>query len=114
MGAVDVRLRAGDDDLDRRSVGVLTSAVLVMIGNAMPKNLPSMLSGCDPARQQAFHRLAGWTWVLCGLASAVGWVVLPLDVAPTAAVALAITAIALSVVHLVRLGRRVGATPPLD
>ncbi len=104
----------GYDELDRRSVGVLTSAVLVMIGNAMPKNLPPLLSGGDAARQQAFHRLAGWTWVLCGLASAVGWMTLPIDVAQSVAIALTVAAVALTVGYVVRLGRRVGTAPPLE
>src|SRR5688500_12825942 len=56
-----------DIDLGRRSTGVLIGAFLVMIGNSLPKNLPPLSSGCDGARQQEFQRLAGWTWVLCGL-----------------------------------------------
>jgi hypothetical protein len=92
-------------DIARRSTGVLTSLFLVMIGNAMPKNLPPLSSGCDGARQQWFHRLAGWTWVLCGLLSAIGWLVLPMDYAEAAAVGLVITAIAATALHLVRLVR---------
>ena len=57
-----------DIDLGRRSTGVLIGAFLVMLGNVMPKNLPPLSSmRCDGARQQAFQRLVGWTWVLCGL-----------------------------------------------
>jgi len=100
-------------DLARRSTGVLTSAFLVMLGNMMPKNLPPLSSGCDGARQQAFQRLAGWTWVLCGLASAIGWLVLPMDFAETAAVVLVVVAIAVTIVHLVRLARRARTSPPV-
>lgn len=95
-------------DVGRRSVGVLTSVLIVMLGNAMPKNLPPLSSGCDGARQQAFHRLTGWTWVLCGLASALAWLVLPIGSAPAAMMVLMATALALSVVHLVRLVRLAG------
>lgn len=105
------------DDLARRSTGVLTGAFLAMLGNVMPKHLPPLSSGCDGARQQAFHRLAGWTWVLCGLASAIGWLALPIDVAETAAVALVVTAIAVTIVHLVRLARLAGrarTNPPMN
>ena len=81
-------------------------AFLAMLGNVMPKNLPPLSSiGCDGARQQAFHRRAGWTWVLCGLASAVGWLALPIDSAEIAAIALAVTAIVVTIVQLLRLRR---------
>jgi hypothetical protein len=59
----------GSDDMGRRSTGVLIGAFLAMLGNVMPKNLPP-LSLCDGARQQAFHRRAGWTWVLANQPSA--------------------------------------------
>jgi len=93
-------------DAARRSTGVLVGLFLAMLGNVMPKNLPPLSSGCDGARQQAFHRRAGWTWALCGLASAFGWLVLPIELAGTAATVLALTAMALTIVHLVRLARR--------
>jgi len=101
-------------DVDRRSAGILIGAVIVMIGNAMPKNLPPLSSGCDGARQQAFHRLAGWTWVLCGLASAIGWLALPIDFAETATIGLVVTAIAVSILLLVRLAGRAKTSPPMD
>jgi hypothetical protein len=101
-------------DLARRSTGVLTGVFIMMLGNVMPKNLPPLSSGCDGGRQQAFHRLAGWTWVLCGLASAVSWLALPIDVAETAAVVLVVTAIAVTIVHLVRLARRARTATPVD
>ena len=93
-------------DMARRSTGVLIGVFLVMIGNNMPKNLPPLSSGCDPARQQAFHRRAGWTWVLCGLASAIGWLVLPIDSAEIAAIVLTPTALVVSIGHLLHLIRQ--------
>jgi hypothetical protein len=102
------------DDVARRSTGALIGLVLVMIGNGMPKNLPPLSSGCDGARQQAFHRLTGWTWVLCGLGSAIGWLALPIDFAQTAAIVLPVTAIAVTIVHLVRLAGRARTSPPTD
>ena len=101
------------DDVDRRSTGVLIGAFLAMLGNVMPKNLPPLSSGGDGARQQAFHRLAGWTWVLCGLASAIGWLVLPIDYGVAATIVPVVTAIAVSIVHLVRLARRPRTNPPM-
>ena len=99
-------------DVARRSTGVLTSLFLVMIGNVMPKNLPPLSSGCDGARQQAFQRRAGWTWVLCGVVSALGWMTLPIDLAEVAAVALVVTAITVTIAHLVLLVRRARPNPP--
>jgi hypothetical protein len=93
-------------DVARRSTGVLTGAFLVMLGNVMPKNLPPLSSmRCDGARQQAFLRLAGWTWVLCGLASAIGWLTLSIDSAQTATTVLVVTAMAVTIVQLLRLRR---------
>ena len=95
-------------DVGRRSAGVLGGALIVMIGNSMPKNLPPLSSGCDGARQQAFQRRAGWTWVLCGLASAIGWLALPIDSAEIAAIVLVPTALVVTIGHLVLLARRAG------
>lgn len=92
------------DDLARRSTGVLIGVFLAMVGNAMPKNLPP-LSQCDGARQQAFHRRAGWTWALCGLALAIGWLALPIDYAETATLVPVVTAIVVTIAHLLRLIR---------
>ncbi len=103
----------GDIDFGRRSTGVLIGAFLVMLGNVMPKNLPPLSSGCDGARQQEFHRLTGWTWVLCGLASGISWLVLPIDFAQTAAIVLPLTALAATIVHLVRLAGRARTNPPI-
>ena len=93
-------------DVARRSTGVLIGAFLVMVGNAMPKHLPPLSSmRCDGSRQQAFLRLAGWTWVLCGLASAIGWLALSIDTAEIATTVLAVTAMAVTIVQLLRLRR---------
>jgi hypothetical protein len=93
-----------DIDLGRRSTGVLIGAFLVMLGNVMPKNLPPLSSmRCDGARQQAFQRLVGWTWVLCGLASAIGWLALSIDSAEIATTVLMVTAVAVTIVQLLRL-----------
>lgn len=93
-------------DAIRRSTGVLMGVFVAMLGNAMPKNLPPLSSGYDEARQREFHRLAGWTWALGGLALAIGWVALPTDQAETASIVVMGTALMATVVHLVRLARR--------
>jgi hypothetical protein len=102
------------NELARRSTGVLIGAFLMMIGNVMPKHLPPLSSGCDGARQQTFQRLAGWTWVLCGLASAIGWIAMAIDVAETATVVLVVTAMAVTILHLVRLARPARTHPPAN
>jgi len=95
---------ADDLDLGRRSTGVLIGAFLVMLGNVMPKNLPPLSSmQSDGVRQQAFQRLAGWTWVLCGLGSAIGWLALSIDSAEIASTVLVVAAMAVTIVQLLRL-----------
>jgi hypothetical protein len=94
------------DDVARRSTGVLIGLFLAMLGNVMPKKLPPLSStGCDGSRQQAFHRRAGWTWALCGLALAIGWLALPIDYAQIAAITLVVTAITVTIAHILRLRR---------
>ena len=93
-------------DIDRRSTGVLIGVFLAMSGNVMPKNLPPLSStGIDGARQQAFHRRMGWTWALCGLASAIAWLALPIDSAEMSTFVVWPTALVVSGVHLLRLQR---------
>jgi hypothetical protein len=95
-----------ESDVARRSTGVLIGAYLAMLGNVMPKHLPPLSSmRCDGTRQQAFHRRAGWTWVLCGLASAIGWLALPIDYAETASTVVVVTAMAVTIVQILRLRR---------
>ena len=95
-----------DPDLGRRSSGVLIGAFLVMLGNVMPKNLPPLSSmACNGARMQAFQRLAGWTWVLCGLGMAVAWLALSIDFAEMVSTALVVAAMAVTIVQLLRLRR---------
>lgn len=61
-----------------RALMILLGGFLVVTGNTLPKNLtPLAAMRCDPARAQAFHRFAGWTWVLTGLALIGSWLLLP-------------------------------------
>jgi hypothetical protein len=95
-----------DPDLGRRSTGVLTGVFLMMLGNVMPKTLPPLSSmACDGARYQAFQRLAGWTWVLCGLGSVIAWIALSIDFAETATTVLVVAAMAVTIVQILRLRR---------
>jgi hypothetical protein len=95
-----------DIDFGRRSTGVLTGAFLAMLGNVMPKMLPPVSSmPCDGARLQAFQRLAGWTWVVCGLGSVIAWLVLSIDSAEMATAVLAVGAMVVTIVQILRLRR---------
>lgn len=95
-----------DVDLGRRSTGVLVGVFLAMLGNAMPKMLPPLSSmACDGARVQAFQRFAGWTWVLCGLGSALAWLALSIDAAETVTTALVVAAMVMTIVQILRLRR---------
>jgi hypothetical protein len=106
---------AADPDLGRRSTGVLVGAFLVMLGNVMPKTLPPLSSmSCDGARLQAFQRLAGWTWVLCGLGSAIAWLALSIDSAEIATTVLVVSAMVVTVVQLLRLRRPRNPAPGLS
>jgi len=72
----------GSADLSERANMVVLGAFLVFTGNAIPKTIAYLpaLPG-DAARVQGLRRFAGWTWVLTGLASAIVWLLLPIDVA---------------------------------
>jgi hypothetical protein len=94
-----------DVDLGRRSTGVLIGAFLAMLGNVMPKRLPRLSSMCDGARQQAFQRLVGWTWVLCGIGSVIAWLALSIDAAETAGMVLAVSAMVGTMMQVLRLRR---------
>ena len=93
-----------DPDSGRRASMIILGAYLVVMGNALPRMLPpqSTLPG-DGARAQAFHRLAGWTWVLCGLGYALAWLALPIGMAEPVSMALVALAVIATVVQLLRL-----------
>jgi hypothetical protein len=69
-------------DFALRATMAIVGAFLAVTGNAIPKNLkPLAAMHCDPARVQAVQRLAGWIWVLAGLAVAIAWLTLPINLA---------------------------------
>jgi hypothetical protein len=104
-----------DPDSGRRTAMIITGAYLVVIGNAMPRQLPPVSSlQCSGARLQAFQRLAGWTWVLCGLGFATAWLTLPIDAAKPVSTALVVTAMILTIVQVFRLRRPRQHAPGLN
>ncbi|HUK53940.1 MAG TPA: hypothetical protein VL099_11680 [Candidatus Binatia bacterium] len=73
---------SADPDLWRRATMVVIGGFLVSTGNSIPKKLAPLYSlPYDAGRFQAFMRFAGWTWVLTGLALALTWVALPVQLA---------------------------------
>lgn len=67
-------------DTSQRLIQVAIGVVLVLSGNVVPKQLQKISdTGCEPSRQQSSQRLAGWAFVLAGLAYAVIWLVAPID-----------------------------------
>ena len=106
------------DDPDsgmRRTTMIMIGAYLAVTGNAMPRMLPPTSSmPCGGARVQAFQRLAGWTWVLCGLGLAMAGLVLPIDAAGPISMALVATAMIVTIVQLLRLRKPRPHAPRLN
>jgi hypothetical protein len=66
----------------QRGTMVLIGVFLALVGNAMPKTLPPLdATNCDQSRLQRLMRVAGWTWVIAGLALAIAWLTLPSRIA---------------------------------
>jgi hypothetical protein len=89
-----------------RATMALMGAFLVFSGNSIPKTLtPLWALECDPARVQAFRRVAGWTWVATGLSLAIAWLALPVPLAEALTFLLVPAAILITAGQLVRLRR---------
>jgi hypothetical protein len=102
------------DDLSERLPKVATGIFFMWFGNAMPKALtPLSAPQCHgyPVRAQAFQRFIGWTWVLTGLAFAIAWLALPIDLASPVASAIMITGMVLTATSTVRLWRAARPRP---
>jgi len=104
-----------DPDSGRRLTMIILGAYLAVTGNGLPRMLPSMSSmQCDGARVQAFQRLAGWTWALCGLGFATAWLALPIDAAEPVSTALVVAAMIVTIVQLLRLRKPRHHAPGLN
>lgn len=74
-----------DGDVSKRMIGVILGAVLVFMGNTMPKKLApidaqgSCAANGDPARNQKLQRFMGWTFVIAGLLYMGVWMLVDLD-----------------------------------
>ena len=104
-----------DPDSGRRATMIILGASLAVTGNGLPRMLPPMSSmQCDGARVQAFQRLAGWTWVLCGLGFATAWLALPIDSAEHVSTALVVAAMIVTIVQVLRLRKPRQHAPGLN
>lgn len=93
-------------DFSKRAVMAIMGVFLMSIGNAMPKTFtPRSALRCDAAKAQAFHRFAGWTWVLTGLVFATAWLVLPIHWASLATFVVLPCGMLIIAAQLVRLAR---------
>jgi hypothetical protein len=65
-----------------RLTGMVTGIVVLVAANAIPKRLvPLARLSCDPAREQALRRLAGWALVLGGLGYTLAYALAPIAIA---------------------------------
>ena len=104
-----------DPDSGQRTTMIIIGAYLAATGNALPRMLPPVSSMQDnAARVQAFQRLAGWTWVLCGLGFATAWLALPIDAAVPVSMALVAAAMIVTIVQLLRLRKPRQHAPGLN
>jgi len=93
-------------DIALRATMVIVGAFLAVTGNAIPKTLTPLASlQCDSAKVQAVQRLAGWIWTLAGLAVAIAWLTLPINVAEAMSYLLLPSAILVTVGQAVWLRR---------
>jgi hypothetical protein len=65
-----------------RLTGMVAGIVVLVAANAIPKRLvPLARLSCDPAREQALRRLAGWALVLGGLGYTLAYALAPIAIA---------------------------------
>ena len=81
------------DALTARMTGVVMGGFLMFYGNRLPKMLWPLSSRCDAATMQTFQRRAGWAYVLAGLGHVVVYLVLPMDLAPAAGMAVIVAGV---------------------
>jgi hypothetical protein len=93
-------------DIALRATMAIVGGFLAVTGNAIPKTLtPLAALHCDPAKVQAVQRLAGWIWALAGLAIAIAWLTLSINLAEAMSFLLLPSAILITVGQVVWLRR---------
>jgi len=98
-------------DMAQRAVQVMIGLMLAGYANLMPKQLGSRrLSVAAEGRMQVARRIGGWALTLAGLAHAVIWVFVPVNIASLASMAVVGTGLALTVGVAVGACRRAGTS----
>jgi len=93
-------------DIALRATMAIGGTFLAVTGNAIPKTLtPLAALRCDPEKVQAVRSLAGWIWALAGLAVAIAWLTLPINLAEAMSFLLLPSAILVTVGQAVWLRR---------
>jgi hypothetical protein len=88
------------DTLARRLLGGLLGVMVVLYANQVPKALtPLARLRCDPAKEQALRRFAGWALLVGGLGYATAWMFAPIASARLFAIAALGSALLLVVVR---------------
>jgi hypothetical protein len=95
----------GLGEFGERTRGVFAGAFVVILSNAIPKQVSS-------ARCVAMLRVAGWALVLGGLGYAMAWLLLPVVYANEAAVLVLLFALTYATVRILWLMRRNRPAPP--
>lgn len=65
-------------DLAHRLFGVLAGALVIFMGNAIPKTLPRKAPR-HPVAEQTKRRFAGWSLTLGGLGYMLAWMLAPIE-----------------------------------
>jgi len=93
-----------------RGLMALIGVYLIVVGNAMPKTLTPIGARLDRAVGRARRmRIAGWTWVLAGLALTASWLILPRAFADPLTLLLMPLAIIVTIAQCVATRRRTSA-----
>jgi hypothetical protein len=88
----------------QRALMVSLATFIVVTGNTIPKRLASLAClNVELARVQSFYRLAGWVWVLTGLAFGLAWMMLSSGAAGSATLVIVPVGIALIAYRWLRL-----------
>lgn len=104
--AIATRLNAIDAATTKRALGLAVAAMVVLVGNLLPKLRPLSASGADPTRAIATELLAGRILVVAGIADAGLFLFAPLNTARFAAGIIGVGAIAIILASVASLAVR--------
>jgi len=108
MGAVALATRSSaiDAATTKRVLGLCVAAMVVLVGNLLPKLRPLSSSGADPTKAIATEMLVGRVLVLAGVADAGLFLLAPLNLARLGAGIIGVGAIAIILASVASLALR--------